>query len=178
MRKLIIVFLSAFLFGSATVLATPRISARQDLKCAVETWGFDVSEDLENKVDKEVKRVLAVAKKEYGKDIKVSWGFNFDPYRPQVAGVTFTFGDINLIFFNPVYLNKYKDAFIKEVVIHEVAHAVTDEIYPDNKESHGVEWQTVMKRLGEPNPRRYHTFTFCANDYGRINLPIVPSFGI
>ncbi|MGI0012290.1 MAG: SprT-like domain-containing protein, partial [Nitrososphaera sp.] len=131
------------------------MSETQDLKCAIGTYGLDVSKELDDKMEAEVNRLLRLAKYIYGKDVVVVWGYSFSMYRPKIGGSTFTVEGISFTFFNPVYLNKYRDDFINVVVRHEISHAVVDVIYPNAKEAHGAEWISVMKALGDKNPQKY-----------------------
>ena len=53
------------------------------------------------------------------------------------------------------YLYNYKDTYIADTVIHEVAHVITAYLYPRRKQEHGKEWKLVMMQLGS-KPNRFH----------------------
>lgn len=53
------------------------------------------------------------------------------------------------------------DEFMKETVVHEIAHLVARNVYGANIKPHGVEWKTVMRKLGY-EPETTHTME-CAS---------------
>jgi len=56
---------------------------------------------------------------------------------------------VKTIWFNTMYCNtKNLDLFISELIPHEVAHLVSDFVYPDAKHIHGKEWKEVCTELG------------------------------
>lgn len=92
--------------------------------------------------------------------------------RGRCAGTgSYTKWEIDL---NPVLLWKEGDTFINETPIHELAHLITDRVYPEahdrgikivrgrirreKREVHGPSWYEVMNVLGVANPQRCHTF--------------------
>lgn len=152
-------------FDSA--LAVPPISKKQDFICALEVYGTRVTPELDAKVDRKVIEITKRAEHLFNKKFKVIWGYGI--YQPETAGVTFP--EYGLIFFNQLYLNKYREQFIETVVRHEIAHTVSYHLYGDKGDSHGREWKFVMRSLGDNNPKQYHSYTFCAEDNGRIKLP-------
>lgn len=81
-----------------------------------------------------------------------------------------------MVKFNPVLLMENKDKFIQRTVPHELAHLITDKVYPEahrpqvsanmmfarsfrrpKREVHGPRWQSVMRVLGA-DPSRCHTY--------------------
>lgn len=71
--------------------------------------------------------------------------------------------------FNPVLLMENQAEFIAQTVPHEIAHLITDRVYPHahrptggwftgaKRSVHGTEWQSVMRVLGA-DPRRCHQY--------------------
>lgn len=63
---------------------------------------------------------------------------------------------------------KYPEFITDEVLIHEVAHYVTNKLYGYVK-PHGVQWKMVASRLGIPNPKATHSMPVSkAKEYRRI----------
>lgn len=63
----------------------------------------------------------------------------------------------NQISLNPVLLIENRDAFIREIVPHEVAHLINRALHGPAVKPHGREWQSVMVALGL-SPTRCHKF--------------------
>ncbi|OAN19431.1 SprT family protein [Photobacterium jeanii] len=59
--------------------------------------------------------------------------------------------------FNPVLLAENPQAFLDEVVAHEVAHLVTFKLFGKVR-PHGKEWQTIMVRVFGVPARTTHSF--------------------
>lgn len=178
MKQLILAMFLALGLTSDVALAVPRLTPYQDVECGLKIWGVNVPSRLEHKIERKFKELEAVANRVYGVKPRIVWGYSFDVYRPYLAGTTFSLEGFHLIFFNPVYINKYEEEFIGKVVRHEYAHAVTTHIFGRVKEGHGEEWQSVMRMLGDNNPEKYHSYTYCVEDNGSPKLPIIPSFNI
>ncbi|MBB3191347.1 SprT-like domain-containing protein [Halomonas cerina] len=61
--------------------------------------------------------------------------------------------------FNPVLLDDNRQAFLAEVVPHEMAHWLVHHLEDAGRmRPHGKEWQTVMRRLFGLEPRATHAF--------------------
>ena len=60
--------------------------------------------------------------------------------------------------FNPVLAAANRQAFMDEVVPHEVAHVVAVSCAGRRIRPHGPEWQAAMRALGITEPRRCHAF--------------------
>lgn len=59
--------------------------------------------------------------------------------------------------FNPVLLAENPDAFLNEVVAHEVAHLVVFKHF-GRVRPHGREWQIIMKEVFKVTPKTTHNF--------------------
>ena len=68
---------------------------------------------------------------------------------------------------NPVLLMENVDAFIERTVPHELAHLITDRVYPEahtrrfrgeKREVHGPRWRSVMRTLGVADSTRCHSY--------------------
>ena len=59
--------------------------------------------------------------------------------------------------FNPVLLAENPDAFLNEVVAHEVAHLVVFKLF-GRVRPHGREWQLIMTEVFKVTPRTTHNF--------------------
>ncbi|MGR5065800.1 SprT family zinc-dependent metalloprotease [Photobacterium sp. DNB22_13_2] len=59
--------------------------------------------------------------------------------------------------FNPVLLEENPDAFLNEVVPHEVAHLVVFKLFGKVR-PHGKEWQIIMQEVFGVTPRTTHSF--------------------
>jgi len=52
---------------------------------------------------------------------------------------------------------KNTQSFLEDTIPHEVAHILTEILFPDAKQGHGPEWKSIMKKLGVV-PNRHHTY--------------------
>jgi SprT protein len=67
----------------------------------------------------------------------------------RCAGMYQVRGRLRRIRFNPWLFAKYFDESVSDTVTHEVAHYIVDCLYGIRRvKPHGVEWQSVMVRLG------------------------------
>ncbi|WP_434086590.1 SprT family zinc-dependent metalloprotease [Shewanella acanthi] len=72
----------------------------------------------------------------------------------------------NRLRFNPVLLKENSEAFLAEVVPHEICHLLCFTLYGKTK-PHGREWQSLMRRVFKVNPKTTHSFnteTVTSND--------------
>lgn len=62
---------------------------------------------------------------------------------------------MNELRFNPILLDDNVDAFLKEVVPHEVCHLLTFKLFGKVR-PHGKEWQNLMQMLFDLEGQTYH----------------------
>ena len=116
---------------------------------------------IKQKVTDKLKACIAIANKRYGIDVK------FPNVVYQKRGTTAGTANYRTwtIDLNPVLLVENLDDFIEDTVPHELAHLVTNMVYPhahkrvygQKRSPHGSEWQSVMRVLGA-NPSRCHSY--------------------
>lgn len=63
----------------------------------------------------------------------------------------------NRLRFNPILLNENSEAFMQEVVPHEICHLLCFQLFGKTK-PHGKEWQSLMISVFALNPRTTHSF--------------------
>lgn len=63
----------------------------------------------------------------------------------------------NRLRFNPVLLRENSEAFLAEVVPHEISHLLCFQIFGKTK-PHGREWQSIMLKLFKVSPNTTHSF--------------------
>lgn len=161
---------SLLLLVSSTVSAQmqiPEVSHQvQQISCGLKDVDTVVTDELANEVLEKIKRLLVKAA------IKLD-GFYFDypivlfdiPSGLVTAGY-YNF-DHNVMMLNPIYLNKYKEKFIDEVVTHEVAHLIAG---PEPDNGHGPKWFYVMQKVFKvKDPQPYHHYNLCTDPL--TNLP-------
>jgi len=64
---------------------------------------------------------------------------------------------LNKLRFNPLLLQDNQQAFIDDVVPHEICHLLSFQLYGRVK-PHGVQWQHLMRQLYHRQPRTTHSF--------------------
>lgn len=75
----------------------------------------------------------------------------------NTAGYAHSGKDKNQVEFNAYLILTNLEDFLSDTIPHEVAHIITDRLYPNAKQSHGPEWKSVMQKLGF-NPVRRHSY--------------------
>lgn len=76
--------------------------------------------------------------------------------RGQSAGVAEL--RANRLRFNKILYQENQQAFLAEVVPHEVAHLIAWQVYGLQIRPHGKEWQQIMQAVFSLEPKRTHSF--------------------
>lgn len=118
-----------------------------------------VNKDLEFlKIFAHLKNLRKIAKKEFSlkkKDLKISVHFNLNSI--SVLGMfRIQKGEESFRFNRKIIIEAGEDKYL-DVVTHEFAHLVVYRLYGRTVESHGPEWESVMKKLGADDASRYNT---------------------
>lgn len=132
---------------------------------------MNVSADLRKRVEDKITECIAICEKKYGQSFR----------RPKVTynkrGTTAGTANYRTwtIDLNAVLLIENGETFINRTVVHEWAHLVTDQVYPEahhptsnsahsyfrtkraKRSVHGTQWQSVMCVLGV-DPSRCHSY--------------------
>ena len=109
---------------------------------------------LRQRVSNHSRMLVAMAKK-YWPDAVIPNIKSTFKLRGHAAGAACTTS--NTVDYNFYLLDKYREAFISEIVPHEVAHIVVSKIHKGYLRPHGREWQAVVLLFGS-TPRVTHTF--------------------
>lgn len=139
-------------------LAGVQMTPAENFQCAVNTYGVEVSEELDKKMEVKIDQLTRKAEFIFDIDLDIKWGYGLLSMN-RTAGITFP--HVQLIIFDIIYLNKYQEEFINTVTRHEISHAITYKVFGDVRDPHGEEWGMVMSVMGDKNPQRYHDYTFC-----------------
>ncbi len=153
MRRLLLIVL--FLLScTKTITVWPN---EKPLDCSIQRFTTVVPEDLKEKTHQKILSLLSIASKHYEREFVPPVVEFVVPIEPTDGGVTYEMG---IVVVNPVYLVKYREAFIDEVVTHEIAHYVVYTMYGNRGGGHGHPWQETMKLFGR-EPKQYHEFKLC-----------------
>lgn len=120
-----------------------------------------ITNAMKERVNAKLRECIAIANRKYNVDIQ----FPTVVYekRGRVAG-TANYGTWT-IDLNPVLLSENFEAMLADTVPHEMAHLITDTVYPhahqrglgQKRSPHGAEWKSVMRALG-CEPTRCHSY--------------------
>lgn len=124
-----------------------------------ETMGNKVNESIRNQVYRRVVELINIANAQYSRRMPVP-EIQYD-LRGTTAGQLVILPGVNSLLRYTIRLNSkmlmhHTEAFIQEVVPHEVAHLVVDWIYKRRVKPHGVEWREVMVHCFKSAPNRCH----------------------
>ncbi len=64
----------------------------------------------------------------------------------------------NKVVYSPTLYAQNVETFLARTCPHEVAHLVTNKLFPFAKQAHGPEWRGVMKALGVQDITRCHSY--------------------
>lgn len=115
----------------------------------------ELRQQVEHTLHSTIERIEQLYNVRFVQPIRVHYNIN----SARLAGMALlrTF-EIRL---NPAFLNKYKEAYIKRTVVHEIAHIGCYQVYHINEgrkiSAHGPEWKRMMIRLGADSSR-CHSF--------------------
>lgn len=111
---------------------------------------------LQDAARKETESVIRLAETLYRRKLGRP-EIRFD-MRGRTAGmVRFPRAGRPVIRYNPGLLQTEGDAFLKQVIPHEVAHLVAKALHGNTIRPHGPEWRAIMVALGA-RPERCHDF--------------------
>mgnify|MGYP003577333722 CR=1 FL=1 len=116
-------------------------------------------QDLMDAAQRTVNVYAKIANKELGANIPIPVPLQFDLCNtdPKTAGIAHSDMRIKV---NMVLLREYPREMLNVVLPHEVSHLAQMSKYDRRgfaTQSHGVEWQEIMRRLGK-DPQKYHNF--------------------
>lgn len=129
-----------------------------------------ISTTIKQRVQEKINEGIALAEKMYG--VKIKQPHVVYNKRGTTAGTAnYRTWTIDL---NAGLLNEHTDAFIAHTVPHELAHLITDQMYPEShkqelvwtgngykrtkRDVHGANWQSVMRVLGVVDSTRCHSY--------------------
>lgn len=130
-----------------------------------------ITASMKKQVEDKLRACIALAERRYNTT------FRFPNIRYDLRGTTAgraTYGTWT-VNFNPILLAENFDSMLEDTVPHEMAHLITDQVYPEahkrgaptmtrngvfrrgKRSPHGTEWQSVMRVLG-CEPSRTHSY--------------------
>lgn len=136
---------------------TSRSVSERD--CAVSSMSFNTAprwnskDPLQQRLFDKVEACYQIAEQHFEQTFpRPEIGFKL---RGRSAGTAHL--QLNKLRFNPVLLTENQQAFIDEVVPHEICHLLCFQLFGKVK-PHGKEWQSLMKTLFSLVPRTTHSF--------------------
>lgn len=133
-----------------------------DFLCGVNLYGVEITKPHHEKTVKALNDIKVKAEKVFDREFPpIVLHYDVVAHGFLAAGMTVAdqAGQYHIIL-NPVFINKFGDALIDEVVIHEYAHMVTNVLYPDSG-AHDHEWRATMNKLGVKHPEATHNYILC-----------------
>jgi SprT protein len=113
---------------------------------------MQVSAEVKARVEAKLKECITIAEEHFGRTFK--YPNVVYKKRGTTAGTAYYAG--YELDFNSVLLMENEEAFLQRTVPHEMAHLITDQVYP-SATTHGKEWKSVMVLLGA-EPSRCHSY--------------------
>ena len=111
---------------------------------------------LQTLVEKRVERLQKQAEQVYGKRVpNVEIKYNLKSVRVGGQARSNPYIGLFQMELHPAALHEYQEDYIEGTVVHEFAHLVQKQHYPQSK-PHGKEWKQVMRAFGK-NPERCHS---------------------
>ena len=130
-----------------------------------------VTAEMKAKVEAKLRECIATAERKYNTTIK------FPTVRYDLRGTTAGWAQYSTwsVNFNAVLMVENFESFLEDTVPHEIAHLITDQVYPEahqrgaptitrtgkfrrgKRSPHGDEWKSVMRVLGA-DPSRCHSY--------------------
>lgn len=110
--------------------------------------------------DEQTAKLLQAVKDTYVKAEKL-FGRSFPQPTVVVKDIGTTAGQAwyrenKLLFSETLYVQNEND-FLRDTVVHEIAHLIAGQLFGWAIQPHGLEWKAVMLRLGV-NPTRCHCY--------------------
>lgn len=115
-----------------------------------------ISPEIKKRIEDKILETYLLAQKQFNKSFDLC-KLSIENLGSRVRGLAYS--GQNLIKINSVYLNEsaeHCEGVINTTVPHEIAHLITDNLFPNAKQAHGPEWKSVMIKLGLP-PVRCHS---------------------
>lgn len=115
-----------------------------------------VPPEIIKRIEDKILNTYLLAEKQFNKTF-VLCSYEVKDLGSRVRG--YAFYSENKIQLNSVYLMEsaeHCDGVINTTVPHEIAHLITDKLFPNAKQAHGPEFKSVMVNLGLP-PVRCHS---------------------
>ena len=110
---------------------------------------------------KKIKQKLRKLEKEFP-HIKFKYKVKFTLISKRIIGTyQYRYYKKNILNFNYNIAQKVGYKRFKEVIIHELGHFITRELYGYNVSAHGKEWRTICIKMGAIKPRA--TISFLKN---------------
>lgn len=113
-----------------------------------------VDVNTQAEVNETVERCIDIVKDKWGSKVAGRMPEIKYSLKGTVAGYAHT--RKNIIELHPVFLNKYKDAYISQTVVHEYAHLAAYRLNPKGA-SHGDTFMSMMRLLGAREDK-YHYY--------------------
>jgi SprT protein len=109
-----------------------------------------LNNDLIRQVETKVLEVYELAQIKFGRTFELPQ-ISFELGGKRTAGVANSYR--NQIVINPKFLIEFPEQILSRTVGHEIAHLLTDTLYPRAKRHHGPEWKYVARSINIEDTR-------------------------